>query len=203
VSVPLGTVGRVLIERCCVCCGGPHGPLCAPCLRRLRPAPAVPPPPGLASLDALLRYEDEARDLILALKYRNARPVLGLLARAMAGLVDGRPVTVVTWAPTTPARRRARGYDQAQLLAQGVARTIGRPCVGLLRRVPGPAQTGLDRAERLASPRFVARRATLGHVLVIDDVATTGATLAAAAEALSSPDVHRIGGLTAAVTLDH
>src|SRR3712207_7831548 len=54
--------------------------------------------------------------LVARLKYRNARASLAWLARAMAALVDRRGTDVVTWVPTTPARRRQRGFDQAELL---------------------------------------------------------------------------------------
>ena len=199
-SDPVGTVGVVLFARCCAACGSPDGPLCAGCLATLRPAPPADPPPGLASLDALLRYEDAARTLVLAAKYGNARPVLARLARAMAALVADHPLAVVTWAPTTPARRRERGYDQAEVLARGVARTLRLPCRGLLVRSPGRAQTGLDRAERLAGVRFVARRPVAGPVLVVDDVCTTGATLAAAGRGLHGAGAEVVRALTAAVT---
>lgn len=116
------------------------------------------------------------------------------LATAMASLsrpaVAAAGLTVVTWAPTTGDRRRARGYDQAELLARGVARTLGLPCRRLLVRAPGPPQTGRRRGERLAGPSFLGvaaagrRDGAGGGVLLVDDVMTTGATITAAAAAL-------------------
>jgi predicted amidophosphoribosyltransferase len=140
---------------------------------------------------ALLAYEDGGRELLARLKYRNARDALRWLAAGMAAAVAGSlssgpapdPV-VVTWAPTTAARRRARGFDQAELLARAVARTLGLPCRRLLRRHPGPPQTGRDLEGRRAGPVFTARRRAPPRVLLVDDVVTSGATVTAAARAL-------------------
>ncbi|HEX8771251.1 MAG TPA: phosphoribosyltransferase family protein, partial [Acidimicrobiales bacterium] len=91
----------------------------------------------------------------------------------------------MTWAPTTGARRRERGFDQAELLARAVARRLGLPCRRLLRRRPGPAQTGRDREGRQSGPAFTTRRVTgPARVLLVDDIVTTGATVSAAARAL-------------------
>jgi predicted amidophosphoribosyltransferase len=76
----------------------------------------------------MLAYGGAGRELVARLKYRNARASVGYLARGMAALVVRGEVDVVTWAPTTPARLRARGFDQARLLARGVARRLALPC---------------------------------------------------------------------------
>jgi predicted amidophosphoribosyltransferase len=200
-SEGLGSVATVLIDRSCVSCRRTGSMLlCDRCLRSLRAAPPVPLPAGVDTFDALVRYEGAGRDLVLALKYRNTRPALGPLARAMADLTARHRPSAVTWAPTTPDRRRERGYDQAQLLARAVARRLRVPCVRLLDRPAGPAQTGRDRAERLEGPRIVARRTHHGSVLLIDDVCTTGATLGAAASALRSQGSAPIHACTLAVT---
>ena len=106
----------------------------------------------------------------------------------------------VTWAPTTPERARARGFDQAELLARSVARHLGLPARRLLRRLPGPHQTGHSAHERRHGPRFSASGGDAGPVLVVDDVCTTGATLSAAAGALRGSGARTVHGLVLART---
>lgn len=175
---------EVLPATCAVC--GRRGPApCTSCWRDLRAAPPLPPPPGLDRCRSLLLYDGAGRELIARLKYRNARSSLEWLASGMAELV--RPWAagaVVTWAPTTRERRRARGFDQAELLARRMAHELGLPCRRLLSRGAGPAQTGRAGGDRRHGVTFRATEPAPERVIVVDDVVTTGATLTAAATAL-------------------
>jgi predicted amidophosphoribosyltransferase len=159
-------------------------------------------PPGLDRLVVAFAYEGVARELVARVKYRNARAAVAWLADAMVERLGREPpVDVVTWAPTTPARRRARGFDHAELLARAVGRRRGIPVRGLLTREPGPVQTGARRAERRCGPQLRARPAVGGRsVLLVDDVVTTGATLTAAAGALRRSGAPAVLGLVAART---
>lgn len=142
----------------------------------------------MSTLHAPLTHDGAARQLVLHLKYRNARPLASVLADQMVrALDDASAVDVVTWAPTSARRIADRGYDPAELLARAVARRLGRPCKRLLRRERhSPPQSGRSRQERLVGPHFRARPFWRHQrVLVIDDVTTTGATLQRAAEALT------------------
>ncbi|PWE33527.1 amidophosphoribosyltransferase [Maritimibacter sp. 55A14] len=143
---------------------------------------------------AALRYEGRARKLILGLKHGDrvdlARPAAAWLARAAAPLI--RPETLVVPVPLHWRRLLARRYNQAALLSRGLAATLGLPhCPDLLTRPRAtPTLDGLGRAERQAAlagrisahPRRAAR-AKGRHLLVVDDVMTSGATLSAATEA--------------------
>jgi predicted amidophosphoribosyltransferase len=194
----------LLLPARCPGCGSAGPSPCGACVAGLRPPPDGPAPVGLDACHSLFAYEAVGRLMVTALKYRLDRAALGWLADGLSGLLDPPPGVVVTWAPTTSARRRQRGFDQSELLARALGRRWGVVCRPLLARKAGPPQPGRSLADRLEGPILLARagsRSAAGApVVVVDDVITTGATLTAAARALRAVDVASVVGLTAART---
>jgi predicted amidophosphoribosyltransferase len=184
----------------CPGCGRRAEPVCDTCAARLVPAAPARPPAGIDAWAAPFAYEGVARELVARVKYRGVHSVTAWLADAMVAILGPPLPAVVTWVPTTPSRRRARGFDHAELLARGVARRLTRPAREQLRRAEGPPQTGLPGAARRCGPPIAVRRSAPPEVLLVDDVATTGASLAAAAAALRSAGAVRVVALTAART---
>jgi predicted amidophosphoribosyltransferase len=191
---------ELLLPLVCPGCGAPGEPVCNRCAASMREAPSTAPPLGVDAWVAPFAYEGVARELVARVKYRGAHAATGWLAARMVALVGPPLPPVVTWAPTTTCRRRDRGFDHAELLARRVGALVHRPTRGLLVRHPGAPQTGRPATERRVGPGFTTRGRVPSSVLVVDDVATTGATAAAAAASLRARGASRVVVLTAART---
>jgi ComF family protein len=161
----------------------PEGWCCAACREH---------PPAFDRLLALWSYEEPLDAVILALKFRRLDYLgrhLGEAAAARWGEeIAGADLVVPV--PLHWRRQLARGYNQAERIARAVARRTGLPLVSALARRRGtPPQSSLGREERQTNLRgaFRIRRAARiqeRRIVLIDDVATTGATLDAAASVL-------------------
>jgi predicted amidophosphoribosyltransferase len=187
----------------CPGCGRLGALVCGPCARTLAPAPHAPPPEPVDWWTACFSYEGVARELVARAKYRNERRFLAVVARELARALEDAPcaIDVVTWAPASAQRIRTHGVDHGELLARAVARLIERSAMPCLRRALGPAQTGLDaRTRRLGPSLDAVGRLAGAAVLVVDDVATTGGTLAAAARALRAAHAPAVLAATIART---
>ena len=153
-------------------------------------------------------YAGIGRPAIHALKYGGERRLAEPLGRAMAFRwheVGGHGEILVP-VPVHASRRRERGYDQAELLAEVAGRHLGLPVVrALVRDRATVRQAELDRAERAENLRGAfalrerARAAVQGRwAILVDDVVTTGATLGHAAQALLAADAVAVSALTLA-----
>jgi ComF family protein len=196
----------MLFRQRCEACGDIARVLCVSCRTQL--FAMVQPDSDLAVVG--VAYEGIARRLILKLKYQNRRQVVSVLVELLAQRVMQRipnivtTCDVVTWAPTSTTRVRRRGHDQSELLARRLARVLGVPCRRLLIKTSTNVQTGASREERLQGSVFSARKLGVNsHVMVVDDVVTTGTTLRCAADALRKAGVCQVTCVAVASALRH
>src|SRR5690349_13584493 len=145
---------------------------------------------------------------IRRMKYANHRDALVPFARGLARLVERevgtRAFDHLTWVPAAPVHRRDRGFDQGRLIAAAVGRALGITPSRLLERSDRGAQAGSSLARRLAGPELQVRAGVVlgGSVLVVDDVRTSGSSLARAAHALRAAGAVHVVAATLAATPD-
>ena len=195
----------------CPGCGAEGPPICAACLPALDARLELPAgtaiglpsnvPPPLLQLEWCAPFTGLIRNALHELKYagekRLAVPLGEAIARRWRRAGAGGDLLVPV--PVHADRARARGYDQAELIARAAALALGLPCAPILERARATiAQFDLDRSARATNVdgafRLRPRDATAAMdqprplagrwVILIDDVVTTGATLAACAKPL-------------------
>ena len=185
----------LLLAPRCAGCDAPGAWLCLDCRDACEPE-------RRGRINAAGTYGGPLRRAIHRFKYGGERALaseLGALvaARVAADLARGVALDVVVPAVSHLARVRERGYDQAALLAAHVAVRCGLPLRAPLRRVRGGvAQVDLDQSARARNVRgaFIAEAGSLRglRVALVDDVATTGATLAAATGAIRAAGAREV-----------
>ncbi len=137
-------------------------------------------------------YTGQAKELVRVLKYHFARDAAKIIAECMIEtLPHFKPEDVLLVpVPTATSRRRARGFDQAQLLAKHIARATGWQYMDALGRRGQSQQVGNKRNQRLRQLHSsFYRRASMPagkHIILVDDVVTTGATIETAARVMRS-----------------
>jgi len=227
-SLSVVTVGRLTaaaldlaFPAACAGCGREGAPLCNSCLPALDARLGLPGgtpmgmpadlPAPLLQLEWCAPFAGPVRAALHDLKYRGERrlaePLGAAIARRWACVGSGAQVVVPV--PVHAERERHRGYDQAALIAAGAARRLGLPFANALERGRATvAQFELGRDQRAANvagafrlrgsdQRFAA--AIAGRwVLLVDDVVTTGATLAACATALERSGARAVSAIAVA-----
>lgn len=221
-----GIALNLLFPRWCVGCGNEGSFICPSCLHSLaRIEPPVCPLCGRprhheglctdcagweASIDGIRSpfiFEGLIRTAIHHLKYRNLKAIAETLATLLKDYLETLPLTADTLVPMPlhPKRLRDRGYNQSELIARELGRLTGMPVSteSLIRERYSLPQA---RTGSVEERKHNVRNAFAFHgndfrekrILLIDDVATSGATLDAASAALKRAGAASVWGLVVA-----
>lgn len=128
-----------------------------------------------------VNYDGNAKALVQRLKYGNARYLANTLSQYLLDvlLLTDWQADCITYVPIHKSRQKLRGFNQAELLARSLSERVDLPCECLLEKShKTPNQARLNRADRLENLRdsFRAKVIPPEHVILIDDVMTTGST---------------------------
>ena len=196
------------IDPMCPCCGLPYlgktgSHLCEECRES---------PPSFHWARSFFLYKEKGRDFILHLKFHGDLSALTLLhffleMEPTAHLPEGFQPDLIVPVPLSREGLRKRGYNQALLLALGLAEVLNRPVerANLQKKKRTPPQIGLTKSQRKRNIRkaFVVKKPENlegKKVLLVDDVYTTGATAGACTETLLKSGAHMVGVWTFART---
>lgn len=161
-----------------------------------------------------LYYEENVRDALLRYKFQHLSayhvPFGHLIAEYVAENLADHSIDFVSWVPLSRKRLRKRGYDQARLLAEQTAEDLCLPCLPVLKKVVHTApqsRTGsqekrkanISGAYQVLSPQTVSGK----HILLIDDIITTGSTLSECARILGMAGAERVFCATVARKRDN
>lgn len=216
----------LLFPQRCVGCGRGGVLICPSCQSSLPivapplcPRCGLPQPSGVlcpgcvswqAEIDGIrspFRFEGVMREAVHQLKYRNLRTIAVPLVQLLNTYLAGHPVPgeVLVPVPLHPKRLRERGYNQSALLARELSKLTNMPVVAdcLVRQQHTPPQAKTATVEERRSnvaEAFICRNDGLRdkQVILIDDVATSGATLNACAQALKMAGAASVWGLVVA-----
>ncbi len=219
----IATLLDLVFPPACACCGLPGADLCATCdgalARRAGPECArcghpwsiavdtCPEcPPKIDRVRHALHYTPAAQSLVLALKEGGRRRLAELLADLIVATVSAPAACLLVPVPSTPAALRARGFNQAALVARALGRRWDLPVECVLVRGDGPRQRGASATDRRVQVRgafHASPRTDWSPVTLVDDVMTTGSTLAACARALHAAGARRVGAVVVARACRH
>lgn len=195
----------ILIPKSCLGCGKERKYICDKCEVFLSEVNMM----GLGDQSHIMsvwEYEGLMEKLIWKIKYDGMYDIISeLVEKAFLKIELNLPAdTYITYVPMYKKRQRERGFNQAELIAKKVGEITKREVVPLLtKKKDNKSQVGLNPKERIENVSGVFAAATLSKVqpysiLLVDDVYTTGATMAECIKTLKKAGVKKVWGFTLA-----